>query len=56
MKREEIVRIVKRNLKEGERWHRKVNVREIVFGILTAAIPYEIGELFLPQILSKILG
>jgi VIT1/CCC1 family predicted Fe2+/Mn2+ transporter len=32
MKREEIVRIAKKNIDKGESWHKKVNVREIVFG------------------------
>jgi len=32
MKREEIVRIARNNIEKGERWHKKVNVREIVFG------------------------
>ena len=32
MEKEEVVRIAKQNLEEGERWHKKVNVREIVFG------------------------
>lgn len=30
--KEEIVRIAKQNLENGERWHKKVSVKEIVFG------------------------
>ena len=32
MEKDEIVTITKENLVEGENWHKKVNVREIVFG------------------------
>ncbi len=32
MKREEIVKIAKNNIEKGESWHKKINVREIVFG------------------------
>lgn len=32
MRDEETVRIALQNLEEGERWHKKVSVREIVFG------------------------
>ena len=31
----EVVRIAKQNLEEGESWHKKVNVREIVLGLTT---------------------
>ena len=32
MDKDEIVSLAKKNLVEGENWHKKVNVREIVFG------------------------
>jgi predicted membrane protein (TIGR00267 family) len=32
MEKAEIVKTATKNLEEGERWHKKVNVREIVFG------------------------
>jgi hypothetical protein len=32
LERDEIVSLAKKNLEEGESWHKKVNVREIVFG------------------------
>ena len=32
MEREVTYRIARKNLEEGERWHKKVSVREIVFG------------------------
>lgn len=32
MKREDIVRTARDNIEKGERWHKKVNIREIVFG------------------------
>jgi len=38
MESEEVVRIAKENLEEGERWHKKVNVREIVFGFNDGSI------------------
>jgi len=38
LKKEEIVRIAKENLEEGEHWHKKVNVREIVFGFNDGSI------------------
>ena len=38
MEKEEVVRIAKQNLEEGERWHKKVNVREIVFGFNDGSI------------------
>ena len=38
MEREEVVRTAKENLEKGERWHRKVNVREIVFGFNDGSI------------------
>jgi predicted membrane protein (TIGR00267 family) len=38
MEREEVVRIAKENLEEGEHWHKRVNVREIVFGFNDGAI------------------
>jgi predicted membrane protein (TIGR00267 family) len=38
MEKEEVVRIVKENLEEGERWHKRVNVREIVFGLNDGSI------------------
>jgi predicted membrane protein (TIGR00267 family) len=34
----EVVRIAKQNLEDGERWHKKVNVREIVFGFNDGSI------------------
>jgi predicted membrane protein (TIGR00267 family) len=34
----EVARIAKQNLEEGERWHKKVNVREIVFGFNDGSI------------------
>jgi VIT1/CCC1 family predicted Fe2+/Mn2+ transporter len=36
--RKEIVRIAQKNLEEGERWHKKTNVREIVFGFNDGSI------------------
>ena len=38
MKKDKIVSLAKRNLVEGERWHKKVNVREIVFGFNDGSI------------------
>ncbi len=38
MEREEIVRIAKQNVERGEYWHKKVNVREIVFGFNDGSI------------------
>ena len=38
MEKEKVVRIAKENLEEGERWHKKVNVREIVFGLNDGSI------------------
>jgi len=38
LEKEEVVRIAKQNLEEGERWHKKVNVREIVFGFNDGSI------------------
>ncbi len=32
IKNEEIVKIAKQNIEKGERWHKKINIREIVFG------------------------
>ena len=34
----EVVRIAKQNLEDGERWHKKVNVREMVFGFNDGSI------------------
>ena len=64
----EVVRIAKQNLEEGESWHKKVNVREIVFGfndgsilglemvfvgVLAAVVPYLIGDILLSSVLSQ---
>ena len=38
MEKDEVVRLAKKNLVEGERWHKKVNVREIVFGFNDGSI------------------
>lgn len=38
MEKEKVVRIAKKSLEEGERWHKKVNVREIVFGFNDGSI------------------
>lgn len=38
MEKEKVVRIAKKNLEEGERWHKKVNIREIVFGFYDGSI------------------
>lgn len=38
MGEEEVARIAKQNLEEGERWHKKVNIREIVFGFNDGSI------------------
>lgn len=38
MEKDEIVRLAKKNLVEGENWHKKVNVREIVFGFNDGSI------------------
>lgn len=38
MEKDEIVSLAKKNLEEGERWHKKVNVREIVFGFNDGSI------------------
>ncbi|MFP3985615.1 MAG: VIT1/CCC1 transporter family protein [Candidatus Bathyarchaeia archaeon] len=38
MEREEVVKVAKENLEEGERWHKKVNVREIIFGFNDGSI------------------
>ncbi len=32
IKNEKIVKIAKQNIERGERWHKKINIREIVFG------------------------
>lgn len=32
IRNEEIVKIAKQNIEKGERWHKKINIREIVFG------------------------
>lgn len=64
----EVVRIAKQNLEDGEHWHKKVNVREIVFGfndgsipglemvfvgVLAAMIPYLVGDILLSLVLSQ---
>ena len=36
--KDEIVSLAKKNLEEGEHWHKKVNVREIVFGFNEGSI------------------
>jgi sulfite exporter TauE/SafE len=38
LEKDEIVSLAKKNLVEGERWHKKVNVREIVFGFNDGSI------------------
>jgi len=38
LEKDEIVSLAKKNLEEGERWHKKVNVREIVFGFNDGSI------------------
>ena len=38
LENDEIVSLAKKNLEEGERWHKKVNVREIVFGFNDGSI------------------
>jgi predicted membrane protein (TIGR00267 family) len=38
LEKEEVVKLAKQNLEEGERWHKKVNVREIVFGFNDGSI------------------
>ena len=38
MEKDEIVSLAKKNLEEGECWHKKVNVREIVFGFNDGSI------------------
>ena len=38
MAHEKVVEIARQNLEEGERWHKKVNVREIVFGFNDGSI------------------
>jgi VIT1/CCC1 family predicted Fe2+/Mn2+ transporter len=38
MTNEEVIKTAKRNLEDGERWHKKVNVREIVFGFNDGSI------------------
>ena len=38
MEKDEIVSVAKKNLVEGENWHKKVNVREIVFGFNDGSI------------------
>ena len=38
MEKEKVVRIAKENLEEGELWHKRVNVREIVFGLNDGSI------------------
>jgi hypothetical protein len=37
LEKEEVVKIAKQNLK-GERWHKRINVREIVFGFNDGSI------------------
>ena len=32
MQSEKVERLAKRNLDEGERWHKKLSIKEIVFG------------------------
>jgi hypothetical protein len=38
LEKDEIVSLAKKNLVEGENWHKKVNVREIVFGFNDGSI------------------
>jgi len=38
LEKDEIVRVARKNLVEGENWHKKVNVREIVFGFNDGSI------------------
>ena len=38
MKREDVIRNAKENIEKGEQWHRRTNVREIVFGFNDATI------------------
>jgi len=38
LEKDEIVSLAKKNLEEGECWHKKVNVREIVFGFNDGSI------------------
>jgi VIT1/CCC1 family predicted Fe2+/Mn2+ transporter len=38
LEKDEIVSVAKKNLVEGENWHKKVNVREIVFGFNDGSI------------------
>ncbi|MEM0343734.1 MAG: VIT1/CCC1 transporter family protein [Thermoplasmata archaeon] len=35
---DDVVALAKRNIEEGERWHKKINVREIVFGFNDGSI------------------
>jgi VIT1/CCC1 family predicted Fe2+/Mn2+ transporter len=38
LEHEEIVKIAKQNLEEGKHWHKRINVREIVFGFNDGSI------------------
>jgi len=38
LEKDEIARLARNNLVEGENWHKKVNVREIVFGFNDGSI------------------
>ncbi len=49
MRHEEIEEIAKQNIERGERWHRKINIREIVFG-------YNDGSVSTLALLSGVTG
>ena len=38
MGKEEVVRIARQNLEKGERWHKRISVKEIVFGFNDGSI------------------
>ena len=38
MDKEEVVRIARQNLEKGERWHKRISVKEIVFGFNDGSI------------------
>jgi predicted membrane protein (TIGR00267 family) len=49
MRHEKIVEIAKQNIEKGERWHKRINIREIVFG-------YNDGSVSTLALLSGVTG
>lgn len=49
IRNEEIIKRAKQNIEKGERWHKKINLREIVFG-------YNDGSVSTLALLSGVTG